>query len=336
MIKSNKIILCAASVIFGCTMFFAGCKSTPEEETTVEQEEVQKETEEVSVPDNSVAQANEEMYARVQEARAAAVNAGANRHFKELMDALDSDLAMHKKHMDEGSMENQSAAFSDLIKRYEALELLSRAYEKRQTIEDNNWMSYDQKSYDAANALVAEISKGDKLASLNGKKSYEKAQQIDASYEKVLKAAYSDLASKERVNAFNAKKKADEVKAFVARKDDYSDAVNSYKNGEIKRSASPKEAYESYKKATDSFNKLYEEIFKARQEAQKKIDEAKKRVEESKKNAEALDAEAPLGDGESVEIVEDGEQLLEEDNFEKIGAEVIEVPEGAELSADAE
>ena len=110
-------------------------------------------------------------------------------------------------------------------------------------------------------------------------------------------------------------RKADSVKAYVSRKDDYTHAVSLYRNGELRRAVDPKTANESYKMSKEEFLKLFEEISGARAQAQKEIDEAKKRVAHSETTAVKADAEAPLGD-EPVEGIEDADaKLLKDDDF---------------------
>ncbi len=284
--------------------------TTKEEEKTSGEET----TKEEEVPEKDYSTNNKILMQKVEAARQAAIDAGASSAAKTVWAATEGIYKTEKAAVDTGTKADLSSVLNDLIARYQGLENLAQAKELKEEIDENNFASFRQATYDAGNEIYKNLTNPLSVVQ-SGADFNQKATTAEADFRLVLKTAYNSLAKDERTAAYNAKLKADSVKAYVSRKDDYTHAVSLYRNGELRRAVDPKTANESYKMSKEEFLKLFEEISAARAQAQKEIDEAKKRVAHSETTAVKADAEAPLGD-EPVEGIEDADaKLLKDDDF---------------------
>ena len=143
----------------------------------------------------------------------------------------------------------------------------------------------------------------------------EQATKAYTCFNSVLNIAYKQIAKDERSAAFVEKKNADSVKAGVAQKEKYNEAVELFKKGDTLYSMqNPEKAYENYKSSKEIFAAVYAEVSEKRAKAQKAIDEAKKRVAESAALANEADLNSPIT--EKVDGIEEEETvLLEEETF---------------------
>ena len=263
---------------------------------------------------------------KVEAARMAAIDAGASSVAPVVWTATEGIYNTEKAAVDTGTKADLSSVLNDLIARYNGLENLAQAKDLKDEIDENNFASYRQATYNAGSQILSDLTNPLSVVQ-SGSDFNKQAATAESDFRLVLRTAYNSLAQSERTAAYEAKLKADSVKAYVSRKDDYTKAVTLYRNGELRRSVDPKIANESYKLSKEQFLTLFEEISQARAQAQKQIDEAKKSVAQSATVAEQADVEAPLGN-EPVEGIEaEGAKLLEDDDFSDAGeAAVIEAP----------
>ncbi|MBO4319116.1 MAG: hypothetical protein J5857_01445 [Treponema sp.] len=265
-------------------------------------------------PAKSYLNTNKILMQRIEAARQKAIDAGAQTTAPTLFKATEKIYETEKAIVDAGATEDLSTVLNDLLARYQGLENIAQAKELKDEIDENNFASFRQATYDEGKQLYTTLT--NPLAVINSGADYNKdAAQAEADFRLVLKTAYSSLAKDERTAAYNAKLQADSVKAYISRKDAYTHAVSMYRNGELRRSVDPKAANESYKTAKEEFLVLYDEISKARAQAQKEIDDAKKRVTESESTAVKADKEAPLGNQPVEGIEDENAKLLEDDDF---------------------
>lgn len=259
---------------------------------------------------------DEQILALVEKSRAAAIESGAPTASPDAWKAAEAEYERCKRALSSGSGQNITQALKDLDQRYKGLDVLAKALAKKARIEELDLAKYNRKDYDEGTSIVTELLAADASVT-TGATYYAKATRADADYARVLRSAFTSLATDARTEAYKAKLKADEVKAYISRKADYDHAISAYKTGELRRSTSPESAYENYKTATSEFTVLYEEIAKARAAAQSRIDAAKERVAQSEANAAEADKEAPLGaeDERLSEIVDADAKLLEDDDF---------------------
>ncbi len=185
-------------------------------------------------------------------------------------------------------------------------ELLALARDRKDKIEQNDLISYNAYSYEIGCSL---IETEDDYAAV--KKAYE-------AFGTVLDSAYRTLSREERIKAFNAKKNADSVKAYISRSDEYKQGIAFFKAGDSKYiTKDPEGAYNEYISSRLVFTEIYEEISVAREKAMSAIIAAKSKVEQSEQIAESADKSSPLKDEHAEGFVADGEKLLEEDDFSK-------------------
>lgn len=313
--KSRYLALAVASAL---VLMFTGCGSTPEEENTAPVEEAVVET---PVQDDSI----EGLLASLEESRQKAIEAGAEGINPLAFKAAEAEyLALVGAGKASGA--DSSAALKDLNSRYRAMEAYSNAVQKKEFIENEQLMSYNQKSYDEGCKLLASLDDAT-AATLSGKDFLAKAKAVEGKFDEVLNSAYKVLAKEERTNAFEAKKYADSVKAAVAAKEKYNKGVTAFKTGDTNYvTGAPQAAYYNYIEAKTIFSELYETIYPARQRAQAHIDEAKELVAESENMAEEADVQAPLDDS-AEGIEEEDAKLLEEDDFTEAKSAVVELEE---------
>ena len=284
-------------------------------------------TEEETVPEKDFSENNKVLMQKVEAARLAAIDAGASSVAPTVWTATEAIYKTEKAAVDTGTKADLASVLNDLIARYNGLENLAQAKDLKDEIDENNFASFRQATYDAGSKILSDLTNPLSVVQ-SGADFNKQAATAESDFRLVLRTAYNSLAQNERTAAYEAKLKADSVKAYVSRKDDYTKAVTLYRNGELRRSVDPKVANESYRMSKEQFMTLFTEISAARAQAQKEIDEAKKRVEQSASAAEQADVEAPLGN-EPVEGIEaEDAKLLEDDDFSDAGeAAVIEAPE---------
>lgn len=211
-------------------------------------------------------------------------------------------------------------------RRKAALEAFENAKAARELIEENGWEEYDQSDYDNGCEKFDRVEEAYETTGTLDESLFDTALESYEDFKKVLSAAYKKLANEERSAAYEAKQSADSVKAAVARKDDYTKAVDTFKQGDSHYATkNPQAAYECYKTSKESFIELYEDLYEKRAAAQAALEAAKKAVEESAQFAEEADRVAPIT--EEIDGIEDEDTvLLEEDEYENPDEAEVEVP----------
>ena len=312
---------CAAIFSFA----FVSCASKPkttEDLDKVEEAVEQAEEQVEEVVETTVSATIED----VENARAKALEAGADSYAKAELDALDAIYKLLKSQSEAG--QNVGPALADLQKRYQALEVYSNAQAAKKKIDDLNFASCDQKSYDtgceALDSFKQISSEKDVLASTM----IQKADTAYASFKNVLQAGFKVLAKEERSKAFAAKQKADGIKAGVASKDAYNNAVQEFRSGDSSYAMqNPEAAYNHWVSSTAQFTEIFNVVSQKREAALKAMEEAKARVAESQNYAVTADEEMPL-EGENIQGIEAADAvLLEEDNYVAPETQVADIPE---------
>ena len=316
-------------------LFFISCGSKPAaEEEAPEAPDVTEEVETLAenIADESLSEAAKlaKLMEDINDARQAAIEAGADKNCPDQMNKLDYLLSGLK------DSEDPDAAAKSIIDRYNLLANYSNAVEAKKEIDENGYASYAKNNYDRG---VDNLAKVDAAFEANpedfDKTTFVYAENALREFNTVVNVAFKKIAKEERENAMEAKKNADSVKAGVARKAEYKEATDLITNGDsLYAMQNAKKATEKYKSATEKLSALYEEVKESRAAAQAAIEEAKKRVAESQKLAEEADVKAPIT--EKVEGIEDEDAvLLEADNYEDpeeaeadIADELVEESEG--------
>lgn len=315
-------VLCAAALSFA----FVSCASKPEaaEESLDKVEEAVEQAEETADIVNE--QIDSATLEAVEDARAKALEAGADKYAADLLNMCDAAYEMLKSQSDAG--QNVGIALADLQKRYQALAQYSNAVKAKERIDELNFASYDQKSYDEGCEALDSFKNFSSINDVLAATMLEKADTAYANLKNVLQAGFKVLAKQERTNAFAAKQKADGIKAAVASKENYSNAVTEFRAGDSSYAMqNPEAAYNHWVSSTKMFNELYTEVSEKREAALKAMEEARSRVLESQNYAATADAEVPL-EGENIQGIEEADAvLLEEDNYETPESQIEEIPE---------
>ena len=335
--KKVSLVLATAAIL----ALFASCGSTPEVEETAPEAPVLEEVSDESLnsdeqtADDSAdvedSDSREALLAKIEEARKAALEAGADKKAPEVLAALDA-LYDELKNSD-GDI---SQSGKDLAARYSALASYIQAKEEKQKIDENGFASYAQSDYDAGVSYLTKVEEA--IQSENWSASVrDDAKKAYGKFKNVTFAAYKKLAVLEREKAYEAKRNADSVKAGVSRKEQYKEAAELFKSGDqLYAVQNPEKAYNNYKSAKEQFTVLYEDVSKKRAEAQAKLEEAKRAVEDSANFAEKADRETPILDSEEIEGIEEaGAVLLEEDSYKAPEEAEIEIPAAIDENGNA-
>ena len=297
-------------------LFFISCGSKPAaEEPAPEAPDVTEAVEDLSenIADEGLSEAAKlaQLMEQINDARKAAIEAGADKNCPDQMNKLDYLLSGLK------DSDDPDAAAKSIIDRYNLLANYSTAVETKKEIDENGYDSYAKNDY---NRGVSNLEKVEAAFDANtddfDKTVFVNAENAVKDFNTVINVAYKKIAKEERENAMEAKKNADSVKAGVARKAEYKEATDLITNGDtLYAMQNAKKATEKYKDATVKLSYLFKDVSEKRAAAQAAIEEAKKRVAESEKFAEEADVKAPIT--EKVEGIEDEDAvLLEADNYE--------------------
>ena len=323
--------VCITVLSLFTVLFFISCGSKPAPEEPKPKapevpEVIENTVEDVAetVVDNTVADAAKlaQLMEQINDARKAAIEAGADKNCPDQMNKLDYLLSGLKD-----SDDPESAAKS-IIDRYNLLANYSKAVDTKQEIDDNGYESYAQNNYDRGVDNLDKVEEAFDSGSDDFDKSvFVYAENALKEFNTVLNVAYKKIAKEEREAAMEAKKDADSVKAGVSRKSEYGEAASLVQSGDSSYSMqNAKKAAEKYREAAELFTFLYEDVSEKRAAAQAAIEEAKKRVAESAQFAEEADVKAPIT--EQVEGIEDEDAvLLEADEYDDPEEAEADLPE---------
>ena len=309
-------ILLAISTV----LFFISCGSKPTNEDTKptspvvednKDDKLEDNVEDDNANDDADADAYEKMLSQISSARQLALDAGADKNATDELFKVDDYYNSFKD--DEDALKKNGPA---IIERYNLLTAFSKAKEAKKEIDDNDFASYSQKDYDSGvKSLEIAEAAFDDLENWNPS-ALSAATDANGKFTNVLIVAYKKLAKAERDLAYDAKKKADSVKAGVAQKERYQAATEAFKNGDtLYAMQSPKKSLENYRSAKEEFTFLFEDVSEKRAAAQAAIEEAKRKVAETERYALEADQRNPIT--EEINGIEDEDAvLLDEDNYE--------------------
>lgn len=308
----KKVIIGLFSIF--TVLFFISCGSKPApkeqelEAPVVEEQEVENEEQETPEIEETEQEDLSSLIEKIDEARNAAVEAGADTKAADLLNAIDD---LYAKLKEDGLSDN--ADF--LVEMYNLLVKYVQAKDIKTEIDDNNLAGYAQKNYDSGVSDLQKIEEAIKNGTINAAVK-NNADDAVSNFNTVITVAYKRMAKDQRDIAYKAKVDADSVKAGVSQKERYKEAADDFKNADALYSMqSPKKALEKYTSAAQKFAELYEEVYEKRAAAQAAIEAAKKKVQESAQYAESADDKAPIS--EKIEGIEDDDTvLLEEDDYE--------------------
>ena len=304
--------VCLTLLSLFTVLFFISCGSKPAEEEQKPEAPVVEEPV-VTETDDSAAKAElmEQLLAKINDARDAAIEAGAQDNAPNQMAKLDKLLA------DFQNSDNPEKDAQSIIDRYNLLANYSRAKEAKDEIDDNDFASYAQNNYDRGVAELEKVEAALDSDTIDFDKSvFVSAENAMKEFNAVINVAYKKIAKENREEAIAAKKDADSVKAGVSRKAEYKEAADLIQSGDSLYSMqNAKKASEKYLEAADKFSYLYDDVSEKRAAAQAAIEEAKRKVQESAQFAEEADVKAPIT-GEVEGIEDEDAVLLEADEYE--------------------
>jgi len=315
----KKVTLLAILISIG--MLFMSCGSKPEAEATTEPE-APVVTEQVG-DESGVEEVidNESSIKKVDDARALALEAGADKYAPELFAKLEE---LYQSLINNSEGKDVSAECADLAARYAILADYAKAKATKEKVDAEYLSTYAESTYADGVDLLALVEASLAEEKMDGDVA-ENACNAYVKFNKVYLIAYKLIAQNERSLALDAKNDADSVKASVSQKERYKAAADEFSAGDSAYSMqNPESAYNHYGKSKDAFTELYADVYEKRAEAQRIMEEAKKRVEESNSFASDADVQAPID--EPAEGIEEADAvLLEEVVYEE--AEVVEFEE---------
>ena len=314
----KKVTLLAILISIG--MLFMSCGSKPEAESTTEPE-APVVTEQVGDESGVESVDNESSIKKVDDARALAMEAGADKYAPELFAKLEE---LYQSLVNNSEGKDVSAECADLAARYAILADYAKAKSTKEKVDAEYLSTYAESTYAEGVDLLALVEASLAEEKMDGDVA-ENARNAYVKFNKVYLIAYKLIAQNERSLALDAKNDADSVKASVSQKERYKAAADEFSAGDSAYSMqNPESAYNHYGKSKDAFTELYADVYEKRAEAQRIMEEAKKRVEESNNFASDADVQAPID--EPVEGIEEADAvLLEEVVYEE--AEVVEFEE---------
>lgn len=326
--KSLFLIGCVLSALI-----LFSCGSTPEPEpapVTPKVPEVVEEVKEV-IPETDFGEANKALMVAVDAVRENAVNQGAKTYFADGFNVAENEYNSLTVKITEDSKTDYSKNISDLKDRYESFAIASQAKKLKEKADSLSFQEENKASYDEGTKALEDYENS--LSTLSGKELLEKSKLALSSFNDVVNKGLKANAARERNAALEAKKRADSVKAGVAKKEEYTKASEIFKKADSSYvTADIEGAWNGYKTSKEAFDSLYNTIYERRAQAQALIDAAKQKVNASQSYAEEADLIAPLT--EQVAGIETEEAvLLKEDNFENPENAVINVEEGVTASA---
>ena len=316
------LLSCIATILS-----FVSCGSTPtaEPETKKEPPKVEEPARVVEEPaSDDFTQANEVLLSKADAARQKAIEAGAEKYFPDVLAADDGFYDAVKNDVKENPSADHSEKINEVVTRYEALATACMARELKEKADELGLSDAD-----------AEKALADFASSDNGADMRTNAEKALSAYSALLLKELAAMAKTERNAALEAKKKADSVKAGVAKKAEYTAASNAFKKADSDFVTKNLEgAYRGYRSVKGTFLSLYETIAEKRAAAQAAIDRAKQRVAEAESYTIEADSIAPL-QGDVAGIEKEDAVLLEADNFANPDDAVINVEESDEAKAAA-
>lgn len=315
----KKFVLYALSVFVLFSLVSCGSKTKPDSEKLDAPSVVTKPEE---VLDNAT------VIKTIESARELAIKAGAEEKASEQLALLDQKLEDVKAKAESGSEIQKEG--KDLADRYLALSGYLSAKDAKEKIDSTEKHALAQALYDDGCAALSELEALYQDPNATGEELLSKATTASTCLNSALITVYKKVASDERQAAMLSKKNADSVKAGVAMKQEYNQAVNTFKKGDSLYSIqNPVGAYESYKEANLAFENLFQVVQEKREAALKAIEDAKKAVKETETFAETADTQAPIT--EPMEgIEEEGTVLLEEETYADPTEAEAELPENPE------
>ena len=218
----KKVLLVLFSIFVVLFFISCGSKPAPEEsdpeapvvEETVEPETtVEDETEYTVEPEQMSEEELAALIAKIDEARELAIQAGAEKNAPDLLKAIDE---IYSKSKEETLQDNADS----IILKYSVLANYAKAVNAKIEIDDNNLAGFAQKNYDDGVACLQKVEEALLNTDIIDANVQKNAESAYSNFNNVITVAYKRMAKDQRNLTYEAKVKADSVKAGVSQKKD--------------------------------------------------------------------------------------------------------------------
>lgn len=295
-IKQNICVRRLASIA-GLCILFSACSSTPqveqqsEPEPPIEQPEPVTETPPEQT-DNSFSQKNQAGFEQIEQARTAAIAAGAQELYPKEFDQADSRYeALKQKDTENTDLTEEIQDITDL---YRSLELAAQAKKMQKEINEQQFPDIDAERLALADKALSELSELYRMQAA-GAQALAKAQEAYDTYASLLLTEYTRLLTDIRNKVLNKKKEADSIKSAVADKENYEQAMTVFTAAdENAQSGKFQDAKSGYETAYELFCEVYDRVLAKRQAAAAAIERAKQKADEVEQYATEADLITPI------------------------------------------
>lgn len=231
---------------------------------------------------------------RADEMKALAVEAGAPEKAAERMTQGDEAYASGASLSEAKKDEEALVAFEKARRTYEAAYKKARALGIRASIEEQGFAEDDAGNFKLADEKLAE---SDALFAENPEGALDALDEATLRYNLVVQKGWQTYAAERKAPADDAKRRSEEIKAPVAVKEQYAEALAVYNNASsLLAGGNYQEAGPEFERAAALFEEAYAEAETKREAALTALAEAEARAQESE--SKALAGDEVLGSAE--------------------------------------
>lgn len=229
----------------------------------------------------------EENRKRADEMKAEAIKVGAPERAAERLAQGDAVYATGASSLDAKKNEEALIAFEKARQTYEAAYKKAKALGIRNSIEEKDFAQYDAGNFKLADEKLAE---SDSLFASNPEAALDALDEATLRYNLVVQKGWQFYAAGKKAPADDAKRRSEEIKAPVAVKEKYSQALTVYNNASaLLAGGNYQEAGPEFDRAAALFEEAYAEAEVKRNAALAALAEAEARAQESESKAKAGD-----------------------------------------------
>lgn len=224
---------------------------------------------------------------RAEDMKALAMKAGAEETAAEWLAQGDTLYASAAALSSSGKDEEALAAFESARKTYEAAYKRANATHLRATIEEKGFAQYDTGNFQLADNKLAE---SDSLFASNPDGALDSLDEATLRYNLVIQKGWQFYALGKKTPADDAKKRSEDIKAQVAVKSQYSEALAAYDNASaLMAGGNYEEAGAEFDRSTTLFESTYAAAEVKRNAALEAMKAMDSKAEESESKAKAGD-----------------------------------------------
>ena len=229
----------------------------------------------------------EENRKRADEMKAAAIKAGAPEKAAERMAQGDETYGLGVSSSDGKKNEEALLAFAKAHQTYEAAYKKAKALDIRDSIQQKDFAQHDEGNYKLADEKLAE---SDVLFASDPEAALDALDEATLRYNLVIQKGWQFYATGKKAPADDAKRRSEEIKAPVAVKEKYAEALAVYNNASaLLAGGNYQEAGPEFDRASALFEEAYAQAEEKRNAALTALAEAEARAQESESKAIAGD-----------------------------------------------